>query len=79
MSGVHTSFRADAHSYTRSKTPWILGDNASSYDRLVHYLSGGGLKDFGRTVDQEEAHLKHVGFLIKAGLLGIAWLVFYFV
>ncbi len=78
MSGVHTSFRADAHGYTRSKTPWILDEYQSSYGKLIHYLSGGGMKTFGRTVGQEEARLKHVRFLTKAALLGAAWLYFYF-
>ena len=78
MSGVHTCFRADAHSYTRSKTPWILDEYHSSYGKLIHYLSGGGMKTFGRTVGQEETRLKHVRFLTRVGILAVAWLYFYF-
>lgn len=79
MSGVHTAFRADAHSYTRSKTPWILNEYKSSYGKLIHYLSGGGLQTFGRTIGQEEARAKHVRFLVKAGVLAALWLLFYFI
>lgn len=74
MSAVHTSFRADAHEYTRSKTPWILGEYKS---KLIHYLSGGGLSTFGRTVGQEEARDRHFKFLMKAALFGIVWLLLY--
>lgn len=79
MSGVHTSFRADAHEYTRSKTPWILSEYQSSYGKLIHYLSGGGIASCGRTVDQEEARQKHERFLVKAGALAVLWVIFYFV
>lgn len=78
MSGVLTSLREDAHKYTRSKTPWILGESSSSYGKLMHYLSGGGLRSFGRTVVQEEAHSKHVSFMTKAYVFAILWVLFYF-
>lgn len=78
MSDVHTSFRTDAHGYTRSKTPWILDEYKSPYGKLIHYLSGGGMRTFGRTVRQEEVRFKHVRFLTKAAMLGAVWLYFYF-
>lgn len=74
MSGVFTSFREDAHEYTRSKTPWILESYKS---KLIHYLSGGGLSIFGRTVMQEEARDRHFKFLVKAAVFGIVWLLLY--
>lgn len=79
MSDVHTSFRNDAHGYTRSEAPWILEEYKSSYGKLIHYLSGGGMQTFGRTIDQEVARLKHERFLVKAAIIGVLWLVFYFV
>lgn len=78
MSGVLTSLRGDAHDYTRSKTPWILGDRVSPCGKLIKYLSGGGLKSFGRTVVQEEAHTKHVRFVTAASVFGVLWALFYF-
>lgn len=77
--GVHTAFRADAHGYTRSEAPWILDEQKSTCGKLVHYLSGGGIRSFGRTVDQEMARLKHERFLVKAGVVAILWLLFYFI
>lgn len=79
MSGIHTNFISAAHGYTRSKTPWILDEHESAYGKLIHYLSGGGMSTFGRTVSQEEARRKHVRFLSVAAALGVLWLVFYVV
>lgn len=88
MSGIHTSIVRDAHAYTRSRMPWMLdadqeAKEATSHGskfgwKLFHYISGGGLKSFGRTVEQEEADAKRSRFLFRASLLGVAWLWFYF-
>lgn len=79
MSKIHTSTLRSIHDYTRSKTPWIIGEHTSAYGKLIHYLSGGGMQTFGRTVDQEEAHAKHQRFLIFSAVLGVAWLVLYII
>ncbi len=78
MGRVHTEFMTDAHGYTRSKTPWILGEHKSVYGKLIHYLSGGGMRTFGRTVEQEEALHKHRRFLAVSAVLAAFWLLFYF-
>jgi len=77
MSGVHTSVRGDAHAYTRSKSPWILGAHDSVYGKLIHYLSGGGMRAFGRTVRQEEIRRRHAGFWIAAASFAVLWLYFW--
>lgn len=77
MSGIHTSVAPTAHGYTRSNTPWILNDDQTIYGRLVHYLSGGGLRTFGRTVKQEQTRMRQRRFLTWAGVIGFVWLVFY--
>lgn len=70
MGKLVTSVLGAAHSYTRSKTPWRL----EAYPKkLFHYLSGGGLRSFGRTVAQEEAELKRVAFLVKAAVVAVIW------
>ena len=58
---ITTSTVREAHPYTRSKSPWILGDHSSMYGKLIHYLSGGGMSTFGRTVRQEEAVFHRFG------------------
>lgn len=79
MSAVHTSVVRDAHSYTRSATPWILDEHKSVYGKLMHYLSGGGMRTFGRTVHQEEVRGKQRRFALTAAILGVAWLIVYLI
>lgn len=73
---LHTSVREDAHSYTRSKCPWILAGGEPEAGRLAHYLSGGGSKAFGRTVRQEEIRRRHAGFWTAAAALFALWFCF---
>ena len=54
MSGIHTSVLRESHPYTRSESPWILEEHQSVYGKLIHYIAGGGMEAFGRTVKQEE-------------------------
>lgn len=87
MSRLSTSIVRDAHAYTRSRTPWLLDVRKEAQEetaaqgrtgwRLFHYLSGGGLRAFGRTVQQEEAEAKRARFLAKAAVLGAVWLYFW--
>ncbi|MBQ2630484.1 MAG: hypothetical protein IJG13_12485 [Kiritimatiellae bacterium] len=74
MSGIHTSVLRERHPYTRSESPWILREHASVYGKLIHYLAGGGMEAFGRTVKQEEVLRRQRRFLSVAGLLAVGWL-----
>ncbi len=75
-----------SHAYTKSKAPWRIDTCKDDADgqyrggrfgkRLFHYLSGGGMRIFGRTVRQEEAEIKRTRFLFFAAALGAAWLYF---
>lgn len=76
---VHLTPIGSRHEYTRSRTPWILSDYRGVYGKLLHYISGGGMRAFGRTVRQEEARRRQGRFLLVAALLDAAWLLFYFV
>ena len=75
MSGIHTEVVSSAHAYTRSDSPWIMDRHASAYGKLIHYLSGGGMKTFGRTVQQEEARRHQRRFWIEFAILSTVWLV----
>jgi len=77
MAKILTETVRDAHSYTRSRSPWILGEYKSAYGKLVHYLSGGGMSTFGRTVHQEEVRIRQRRFLSVMAVLAVLWLVFY--
>ena len=71
------SVLSSRHAYTRSRTPGILADYRGVYGKLLHYLSGGGMSTFGRTIRQEEARFRQRRFLVVASVLGTLWLVFY--
>ena len=75
MGKVHTEIVGDAHAYTRSDVPWAIATARTDQDRLVNYISGGGMRIFGRTVHQEEVKRRQVRFLVVAGVLAVAWLV----
>lgn len=73
----------DNRPYTRSKAPWRIdaykeakGETTKGVKfgwRLFHYLSGGGMKVFGRTIKQEEADIKRNRFLVGAGIFAFIW------
>ena len=77
MSAVHTSVVTDAHAYTREDLPWQLVEYHSDYGKLIHYLSGGGMKVFGRTVAQERAQRRHRRFYMLSAVAFTVWLAFY--
>jgi len=79
MSGIHTSVVSHAHPYTRSETPWIIEEHQSVYGKLIHYLSGGGMGTFGRTVRQEEVRHRQRRFVAVFAVIAAVWCVFYFV
>lgn len=79
-SSVHTATIRPAHAYTRDDTPWIIEDvpKTGVCARLVHFISGGGMRVFGRTVRQESARLRHRRFFIWSAVFGVVWALFYF-
>lgn len=77
MSRLQTSLVEDAHGYTRSKVPWILSLGGTAYDKMINYISGGGMRTFGRTVRQEEVRRRQTRFLVVAALLASVWLLFF--
>ena len=80
MSGLFTETVTAAHAYTRAKSPWILEESEpTKRGRLVHYLSGGGMATFGRTIKQELVSSRHRRFLAVSAIIGVVYLVFYFV
>lgn len=78
MSGIHTEVVSAAHAYTRSDSPWIIDRHATSYGRLIHYISGGGMRTFGRTVRQEEVRRRQRRFCVEVAIIAAVWLVFLF-
>lgn len=75
MSAIHISTVRTPHVYTRSRTPWKLDERDAPKGRLYRYLSGGGMRAFGRSVRQEEIDQKRNRFLVAAGVLGVVWLI----
>lgn len=85
MKKILPTLVTDAHAYTRSKVPWRLDENRSAHGetstgrrfgwRLFHYLSGGGMSTFGRTVQQEERSARQNRFLIFAATVFVIGLL----
>lgn len=79
MKKILPTLVTDAHAYTRSRLPWRLDANRKAYGetstgrrfgwRLFHYLSGGGISAFGRTIQQEEHSYRQSRFLVVAAVL----------
>ena len=78
MKSLTPSALESAHAYTRSKVPWIITVSETAYGRMINYLSGGGMRTFGRTVRQEEIRRRQRRFLAVAAGLAALWLVFRF-
>ncbi|MBR7181113.1 MAG: hypothetical protein IKD42_05840 [Kiritimatiellae bacterium] len=85
MKCVHTSVVQPAHKWTKSPSPWLIDSefekNAKLSEKgrkfgwkLFHYLSGGGMRVFGRTVEQEETDIKLNRFFAVMGTLAAIWL-----
>ena len=75
MGRVHTEIIGDAHAYTRSDVPWAMSTSRTARDRLVNYISGGGMRIFGRTVRQEEVRRRQLRFLAVSAVLAVLWLL----
>ena len=73
MERVSTEIVEDAHAYTRSEVPWSIATAKTSRSRLIDFISGGGMKTFGRTVRQEEVRRKQLRFLAVAAALAAVW------
>ena len=73
MGSVHTEIVGDAHAYTRSGVPWAIATSRTPRDRMMNYISGGGMRIFGRTVRQEEVKRKQLRFLAIAAVLAVLW------
>lgn len=75
MGRVPTEIVGDAHAYTRSEVPWAMATTKTPRARLFNYISGGGMRTFGRTVRQEEVRLRHGRFLAVFAALAATWLL----
>lgn len=83
-SRIHPTLVSAAHSYTRSSEPWQMDPNTETRGRtssgkaygwrLFHYLSGGGMRVFGRTLEQDVRERRQNRFLVLAGVSVVVWL-----
>ena len=75
MERVSTEIVGDAHAYTRSDVPWALETRRHGRGRLIDFISGGGMRTFGRTVRQEEARRRQIRALVVLVSVVVAWFV----
>ena len=73
MGRVSTEIVGAAHAYTRSDVPWSISTAKTPRSRLINYISGGGMKTFGRTVRQEEVRRKQLRFLAVSAVFAVVW------
>ena len=87
MAALRTALVKRRHAYTSANIPWAM-DTASEEMpsnstkgnwRLFHYLSGGGMRAFGRTSRYELQMRRQTRFLWLAGALAAFWIIFSFV
>lgn len=81
---LHPTLVTAEHPYTSSSEPWLLDEYTSASGRtstgktygwkLFHYISGGGMRTFGRTISQEVRNRRQNRFLVLAALLAVAWI-----
>ncbi len=89
MAAVRTSLVKRRHAYTSTDIPWSMDEDRSetvtSPDgrrfewRLFRYLSGGGMRAFGRSSGAELLRRRQERFLWLAAAFGALWLFFMFV
>ena len=77
MGRVSTEIVGDAHAYTRSDVPWSISTARSARGKLIDYISGGGMRAFGRTVRQEEIGRRHRRLFAVAIAFAVLWAVFW--
>ena len=73
MEKVSTEVVGAAHAYTRSEVPWSLSVGETRHAKLIDYISGGGMRTFGRTVRQEEVRRKQCRFLVAFAAIALTW------
>lgn len=76
MKSVKASFVESAHAYTRSDVPWAITVGETAYAKMIGYISGGGMRTFGRTVRQEEVRRRQRRFVVVFSVVAALWLAF---
>lgn len=76
MKSVKASFVESAHAYTRSDVPWAITVGETAYAKMIGYISGGGMRTFGRTVRQEEVRRRQRRFVVVFSAVVALWLAF---
>jgi len=85
MAALRTALVKRRHAYTSADIPWamdvdVTGDGADVLRqgrwRLFHYLSGGGMRAFGRPSACELQRRRQTRFLWTAAALAVLWVVF---
>lgn len=87
MAALRTSLVKRRHAYTSTDIPWAMdvaaegtpSESAKGNWRLFHYLSGGGMRAFGRPSGRELLMRRQIRFLWLASVLAFVWLIFSFV
>jgi len=88
MAALRTALVKRRHAYTGADIPWSMDVDADGEAgttdvdrakwRMFLYLSGGGMRAFGRPSGQELLARRQTRFLWLAAVLAVCWIVFSF-
>ena len=85
MAALRTALVKPRHAYTSADIPWAMDVDATGdvgnvrrhgQWRLFHYLSGGGMRAFGRPSGRELQLRRQTRCLWTAAALAVLWIVF---
>lgn len=69
--GIHTELVTHDHAYTSVDVPWQMDDDGG--EPLFRYLRGGGVRAFGRTIEETVRLRRQSRFLAVFGVLAVLW------
>ena len=82
---LHTNLKCGGRAYTRSPEPWRIDAGEEVYAsisresrrgwKLFHYISGGGMRSFRRTLEEDGRSRRQTRFLVFSAALLVAWIV----
>jgi hypothetical protein len=88
MAALRTALVKRRHAYTGADIPWRMDADHPSEDlspdsrrarwRLFHYLSGGGMRAFGRPSGREVLRRRQGRFLWVTSAVAALWTLFMF-
>jgi len=82
---LHVNLKCDKHAYMRSREPWNIDAGREMYSsiskegrpvwKLFHYISGGGMRSFRRTLEEDGRSRRQTRFLVFSAAVFVLWAI----